>query len=141
MPNMVIPDEGKGRLALWAFITENSSFGSLRLQLYQNNYTPVDSSVLANFTLATFTGADPITIEREDWTGPSIESNIAYVYREPAPEWTMTAGSDQTVYGWVLWDNSDSCVIAAQLFSVARMMSIGATEVLDPFRIALKTLD
>lgn len=138
--NMVIPNEGKLRLSQWMLREENASFGNMEVELYTNNYTPVDSSTFADFTPATFTGSDPIPVTRAEWGTPSIISNVAYTTLPTAPEWTCTGGGPQTCYGWVLYDVADNTVIAAQRFDSARVMDTGAVEALDPFRFGLKTL-
>lgn len=138
--NMVIPDEGKLRLSQWMLRTEDASFGDMFVALYVNNYTPVDSSSFSDFTVASFTGSDPISIERGDWDSPVIISHVAYTTLPVPPEWECTGGGPETCYGWVLYDPADDIVIAAQRFTTARVMDVGTTETLDPFRIGLKSL-
>lgn len=137
--NMVAPDEGKLELLDWLFRVDASDAFPLQLALFTNDYTPVDDSTLDSFTQAEFTGGDPIAIERDEFGPAAIVSHVAYITRSPAPSWTCTAGSSETCYGWVLYDNNTGHAILAQRFDVARVMSVGATETLDPFKIALKS--
>ena len=137
---MVIPDVGKVRVSQWAWQTENASFGDLEVVLYTSNTTPGNASVYGDFTQATFTGSAPITIQRADWTGPTLIANVAYVTDPVPPQWDCTAGGPETCYGWILYDLADNTLIAAQRFDAPRVMNVGASEVLDPFRIAMQTL-
>ena len=134
---MVIPNDGK-LLHLMRALTSTTP-EDWEVQLYSNNYTPVDTSVPADFTAATFTGAGVWTIAVADWSSPVIVSDVAEMSAVPFPEWTCTAGASQTVYGWFAVGANSGDVLAAQRFDTARVMSVGATEQLDPFTIRLKT--
>lgn len=139
MANMVIPNEGKIKLLDWAMCVNSGGVEDFSLFLYTNNYTPVDTSTLADFTAATFTGGAAISITRASLPTPTISSNIAITTRATSPSWTNTGGTTETAYGWVLKSATSGKVIAAQKFDTARTMSPGATETLDPFQFSLKT--
>lgn len=139
MANMVIPNAGKLLWLEWMVSKESASFGALGLSLYTNNYTPVATSIISNFTAATFTGGAPKTIPRSDWDAPGLVGDVAYIALPSAPSWICTAGGPQTCYGWFLYDLTTSTALAAQRFTAPRVMDVGAEEKLDPFRIGLKT--
>lgn len=138
---MVIPDEGKLKLAYWQFGTDGSDLPNFTLHLYDNDYTPDDDTTASDFTEATFTGYAAIAILRSEFGAPAIIAHVAYITRTPVPSFECTAGGPDLVYGWYLLTDDDDTVIAAQRFDVPRSMSAGAEEFLDPFRIGTKTLE
>lgn len=134
---MVIPNEGKEyflSVALGLIPAE-----SFDVQLYSNNYTPVDGSTAVDFTAATFAGAGVITVGPGDWSVPATVANVAESDATPAPEWTHGGGAAQTVYGWFAVTNVTGVVAMAQRFDASRNMNSGSVESLDPFRLKLKT--
>jgi hypothetical protein len=131
--NMVMTNDGKKRgLDLFfgraADYTENFT-----VELYQNNYTPVDGSVTADFTAATFTGYSAVTITNGGFAAATIVSSEGNATYTPAPSFTCTGGSSQTVYGWFLRGATSGKTYFAQKFTAARVMVAGAVEALDPF--------
>ncbi|MCE5292097.1 MAG: hypothetical protein LLG14_23040 [Nocardiaceae bacterium] len=137
--NMVIPNEGK-TLALDRWLDPDGNPGEdWIVRLYSNNYTPVDSSTLASFTEATFTGYSAVLVEMNDWGAASITTNVAYSTSSVTPSYTCTGGGGQTVYGWYAEGATSGKVLAAQRFDTARSMTPGSVEELDPFRVAFKT--
>lgn len=138
--NMVIPNEGKQLWLEWALPGDGTSFEDFEINLFSNDYTPVDGSTDSDFTAATFGGYAQVDAERADFGAPSISSNVAYSLLSFVPTFTQTSGSPQTVYGWWMRGATSGIVLAAQRFDTARVMAIGATETLDPFRIGLKSI-
>jgi len=137
--NMVIPNEGKPLLLGWLFRDDGTGLEDFILDLYSNDYTPVDGSTGASFTAATFGGYAQLDILRSEFDAPAVVANVAEIVRTPPPAWTQTSGADQIVYGWYLRGVDSGEVVAAQRFDTPRTMSVGATETLDPFKIKLKT--
>ena len=137
--NMVIPDTGKTYLLNNAVNPLASDGENWVVELYQNDYTPVDGSVKASFTAATFTGYAAVDLVAADWGAASITSAIAYATYPTPPDYLCTGGATQTVYGWFMYGSTTNTLIAAQRFDTPRVMSSGAEEKLDPFRIAAKT--
>ncbi len=137
--NMVIPNEGKLLLLAWAIRDDTAALGGYIVGLYSNNYTPVNGSILADFTAATFTGYAQVSLQRNYFLAPIILSNVAYITSAVTPIYDCTGGSPETIYGWYMADATLTHVVAAQRFDVPRVMSVGTEEALDPFRIALKT--
>jgi hypothetical protein len=137
--NMVIPNEGK-TVALNTELNSGSTASETwHVRLFKNNYTPVDGSVLADFTEATFTGYAQVDVAPSDWGAATIVADVAESTSAVTPTYTCTGGSTQDVYGWYAVGATSNKVRAAQKFNTARSMSAGATEALDPFKIKLKT--
>lgn len=138
--NMVCPNEGKLRFLAWCFGIGGAAPGDVVVELYKNNYTPVDASTAADFTPATFGGSGPITITPADWGAAAIAANVAQTDADTPPQWTCTSGGPETVYGWFMIDDASGDVLLAQRFDDPRVMELGAIEILAPFRVKLKTL-
>ena len=87
----------------------------MSLRLFQNDYTPVEGSVVGNFTVATFTGYASITLATGDWTiTPGAPTAAACGQKT----FTSSAGSqNQPIYGYYLVTATDEIVIAAERFS------------------------
>ena len=98
------------------------------LDLYTNNYTPIASSTLSNFTLATFTGYAAVAITHSSFPYPTLTGGIVSTTSSTAGTFSCTGGSPQTVYGCVLHGVTTGKVIAASIFDATRTMSNGATE-------------
>jgi hypothetical protein len=135
--NQVILNEGKKYFAKRCF--DGSVAEALDIVLYTNNYTPVDASVLANFTLATFTGSAPVNVATTDWGAPAIVANVAEITATPVPSWTNTGATTELCYGWVAVGAVSGLAYFAQRFDAARNMTPGSTESLDPFIERLKS--
>ena len=92
---------------------------SLVLRLFKNNFTPSNSSVLADFTEADFTGYSALTLTGGSWTTTQGDPTTG-VYAQQAFTGTGTA---QTVYGYYLTRTSSGRVWYYQRFESA--LSIG----------------
>lgn len=134
---MVIPDEGK---EYWLNVLVGlAGMEDLNVQLYSNNYTPVDGSTASDFTAATFTGSGVYQVVLADWGVVAVVANVAQVDATPPPEWTHGGGAAQVVYGWFAVTDVGGVVAMAQRFDSSRNMTPGSVESLDPFRLKLKT--
>jgi len=86
------------------------------IQLYVNDVTPGPSSVLADFTEATFTGYAPVTV-----TPPGDPDIVGTKIQIPLNQGFFQATADmtpiQTAYGYLVVDGSD--LLAAGRFDEA----------------------
>lgn len=112
-PNIVIPNQGTiDDLDSWR---PNLNAGSVRL--YTNNYTPIHTSVPANFTEATFVGYAPVS-------PPGFAAAFLNGFGQAETDsgvitFTFTAGvGTVTVYGWFLTNLAGTKVLAATKFLV-----------------------
>lgn len=137
---MVVPNEGKLKMLdeIFRLTTSRESFV---LDLFSNNETVDDASTGADFTIATFTGYAQVAIARGDFSAATIVSNEGTITKTAAPSFTCTAGSPQTVFGWILRGATSGIVYAGQNFDVSRSMAPGSTESIDPFTFKDKTYD
>jgi hypothetical protein len=111
---IVITNNGE-LLALKALLN-NTAGQNVYLRLYENDYTPVEASVTADFTEATFTGYAQKTLTGSDWTftsgAPSDATGTA------VQTFTSSAGSqDKYVYGYYYVQVTSGLCIAAERFS------------------------
>ena len=138
--NMVIPNEGKEKLLDWAIHDDGTGLEDYSLRLFKNNVPVANDSTLATFTQADFVGYANLSVTRAQMGSPAIVSNVAYRTRSSVPTFSCTGGSPQMVYGWILVSVLSGLVLAGQNFDTPRVMSSGATESIDPFKIGLQTL-
>lgn len=140
MADMVIPNVGKLLWLEWALTGDGSTYEDLVVELYSSNTTPVDASILTDFTIATFPGYDLVTLARADFSTPVIVADVAQSTGEPTPTYTCTGGGGQLVYGWVMRGATSGVLLAAQRFASARNMVAGVSESLDPFTLSLQSI-
>lgn len=136
--NMVIPNEGKTKI-LEELFRNVGAREAFVLDLFQSNTTVGDASTGADFTISTFTGYAQVAIARGDFSPAVIAANVGQIDKTTAPTFTCTGGSPQNAYGWILRGATSGVIYAGQNFDTVRVMSTGATESIDPFRIKDKT--
>ncbi len=136
---MVSPNEGKLLVEYWAFGSDGSDLEDFVVDLFSSNTTVVDASTGADFTIATFTGYAQFDVARADFASPTIVSNVALINDPTPPTFSCSAGSPQTVYGWIMRGAVSGKVIVGQNFDTPRVMAPGTTETLDPFTLKTKT--
>lgn len=137
---MVIPNEGKIE-ALQCLLQggDVTSGEDWDIQLYKNDYTPVDASTVGDFVPADFAGSGVFTVTEPNWSTAIIALNVAVSTNSDTPSWTSTDATPQTVYGWFAVGVTSGVVRAAQRFDTPRTLALGDTETLDPFAVRLKT--
>jgi len=105
-----VPDVAELKLLDMLRTTLNSS--SPKICLFKNNYTPVDSSVLADFTAATFSGYAPVT-----FTGlgtPATVSGRAVSTNSVAATWTKSGATGNDIYGYYVTDAAGTSLLWAE---------------------------
>lgn len=94
------------------------------LVLYKNNFTPLETSVLADFTEATFTGYSPEELTRATWQAPAMVANKALIQYGTGPiTWTATAAF-QTIYGYLIFQGVTNTGIIAERFATPIDLSL-----------------
>jgi len=81
---------------------------SLYLRLYENDYTPVDTSVIANFTVLTMAGYAEGTLAAANWSVATVGNTTTATYVPTAAEttFTMTADTSHLIYGYYVIDKT-----------------------------------
>jgi len=86
-------------MAQWVLVNEGEATrlppDNLQLRLFTNNFTPVKTSVAADFTFASGNGADAKTLTQVSWVA-SVQSGIVR-FDYATQEWTFTGSA--TYYG------------------------------------------
>lgn len=103
-----LTDQGAYQL----FVASLTSYfaGICVLHLYQNNYTPVEASVLGNFTEATFTGYSSVALT--SWSLPVLTSPYQQITSAAVPFTVGTVGTGNNIYGYYVTDGSGNVLWA-----------------------------
>ena len=118
---LVVCNAGEVKLLTTAIKTALSVDESFTLRLYKNNYTPLATSVVGDFTEADFTGYTSKTLTRAGWNAASSVSGTGTIVFGTAQTWTCGA-SGNTVYGIYVRDGSGD-LVWAEKFASARVLT------------------
>ena len=121
---LLVPDVGE--VLLLEYALNKTAATDVKLRLYTNNYTPVEGSVVANFTEANAAGYAAIALTGASWT---IASDAGVTTAEYA-EQTFTFTAASTDYGYYVTNSAGTQVLWAEKFSDAphTIPSGGGTE-------------
>lgn len=112
---LVTPNEGQLELLANCVITTGFSGYDYDIDLYQNNYTPDQSSTGSDFTIANFTGYAQVVATRGDFLTPTTVSNQATTSLSLNPlTWTCGA-TGNTIYGYLVRSSLSGKVLWAEL--------------------------
>jgi UDP-glucose 4-epimerase len=98
------PDVGDARLLDYMLKTNKPA--SLWLRLYTNDYTGVDGSVIADFTVMDMAGYAEADLAAANWTIGTV-GNVTTA-TSAAEVFTMTADTAHSVYGYYVVDKTGS---------------------------------
>jgi len=90
--NAYFPDNGL------IFILQQLVANNLKLHLFTNNYTPSDSTTLANLTEAAFAGYGIQTLASGTWVSLGVSAHVGTLAYPPAT-FSNTSGGAVNVYG------------------------------------------
>ncbi len=121
---LVVPDVGE--VLLLSYALNKVPPNDFKLKLFTNDYTPVEESVVADFTECVAAGYAAITLTGTDWT---IETATGVTTAEQ-PQKTFTLTGASIDYGYYITNNDGSQVLWAERFSDAphTLPSGGGTE-------------
>jgi hypothetical protein len=108
---LLAPDVGE--VIMLSRILNKAATGDVKLHLYTNNYTPVEGSLLANFTECVATGYAVKTLTGASWTVATAAGTTEASYAEQ----TFTLTASATVYGYYVTDSAGTGLLWAELFS------------------------
>lgn len=114
---LVVPNVGETVL-LDFMLKQNSSFPDYVLKLYSNNYSPSATTVLSDFTEATFSGYTGYTFTRSSWDAATSVGGQGSSSRT-AVSWTT--GSAETIYGYYVVTDTGS-LLWAELFNTSKAL-------------------
>ncbi len=104
-----IPNEGEIRLA------ERALSSNLELRLFVNNLTPVDASVLADFTEMSTHGYAAKTLTGGSWSVSTVSGKAEASYAQQT--FSFTAATAVLVYGYYIVDTGAGKVVQAERFA------------------------
>jgi len=123
---VVVPNEGSLELAS-LMLAENASDGfRFLVDLYQNNYTPNQSSTIANFTICDFAGYGQVSFLRSAWSLPTIVSDQAVIEYSYNPISWNNNGVVQYAYGYLVRSSVTNNVLFAEQFAQSQAVTIGS---------------
>jgi hypothetical protein len=105
---LILTDLGADQILKAYFNNAWPTSKNLKLRLYCNNYTPVDTSVLGSFTEAAGGGYAAISLANGSWTVTTGNDPSDAVYAEQTFTFTGALTTNTTVYGYYLEDNDGS---------------------------------
>jgi len=115
---LVLTEHGQRLLLSWALTNAipSSVFGVVNL--FTNDAVPTVDSVVSDFEMATFPGYEPRNLLREDWSEPEVIDGQVVSIAPRVGEFRFTNyGSEATVNGYFLTDESGDHCIGAELFA------------------------
>jgi hypothetical protein len=119
---LVVPDLGEIEL-LTKLLINTTDTEDYIVRLYQNNYSPSNTTVVGDFTEANFTNYTAKTIARSDWASPSTfatkaESSVT------AQSWTCGI-TGNTLYGYYVIGSTSGVCLWAEQFAASRILVDG----------------
>lgn len=135
MPEGFLPDEGIGDQL--EYILNRSIAGVLSWQLlfWVNDFVPTHAVTLADLVEASFSGYSRLTLDRSEWTTPTVHSGCAHsTWGTDAQVWYVTGGPVETIYGYAYLDVTTGKIRFIQRYDDADIepISIGGKVTLLP---------
>jgi hypothetical protein len=129
--SLIVPDVGELYvLAAWIAGYPPSN---LKVYLYQNNYTPVQGSVVGSFTEATFSGYASVSFTLGT---PTEVSNKAKSVATAASVFTHNGGGTaNTIYGYYVKDGTTGDLVWAERFGSSQIMTNNGDQISIPCQI------
>ena len=111
--SLIVSDEGLKRIL--DLLTTGTGLGNIRIGLYQNNYTPVHTSVLLSFTPATFVGYAVVT---PAFAAATVTAHVGTTIDAAARTFTCSGtATTNTIYGYYVYDSVGGVTLFAEEFS------------------------
>jgi hypothetical protein len=91
-------------------------------RLFQNNYTPIEATVVGNFVEATYNGY--VAQSLVSWASAVLITNQAHII-PAALIWQHTAGStSNTIYGWYATDSGGTQLWMCERFGTPQVLAV-----------------
>ena len=129
---LLIPDVGEVELLDKLLKDALAVDENYTLKLYKNDYTPLNSSIAADFTVADFDGYVDKTLTRAGWGAAATVANVAESSYSVEQSWTCNSGT-QTIYGYYVVGATSTVLLWAERFTITRTLAA-----LDQIRITPK---
>lgn len=128
---LVVTDVGEK--VMLDYVRAGSVLSGANLHLYKNNYLPVDSSVAADFTVATFTGYGGAILG--SGVAATTVGGKAYVpFTQRTFSVSANGGPSNSIYGYYIYNSGTGQLLFAERFAAGpyTMANLGDTLKLTP---------
>lgn len=105
---LILTDLGADQILKAYFNNDWQASKNLKLCLFTNDYTPVDTTVKANLTEAVGGGYAQITLTNGSWTVTPANDPSDAVYAQQTFTFTGPLTGNPTIYGYYILDNNGS---------------------------------
>jgi len=125
---LLVPNEGE--LQMMKIVLNNETQEDLKLDLFTNDYTPVEGSVLTDFTLAAGGGYGAKTLSKGSWSCATLVGVTSAQYSQQT--WLFTADVGDC-YGYVIHGATSGKVFWAQKWTSAESTYNGKEIKMTPY--------
>ncbi len=121
---LLVPDEGELELLDKMLKDALSTDEDFILNLFKNNYTPMDASTSTDFTVADFSNYVVKTLDRVTWSASkTVATKAESSYGTTPLSWTCGA-TGNTIYGYWVEGAASSIVCWAERFGTSRVLAM-----------------
>lgn len=117
--------------------TSLSLVSTMYLRLYVNDFTPTDTSVVGDFTEASWSGYSAYGLNYSSWTFSTTNSLVTAIY-SGTPEFSCTDSSSHTVYGWYIYTATPGLIASRRFDNAVVFQQYGV--VADFYNLTLSLL-
>lgn len=133
MPAVIL---NEGLPNLWGALLANGGYPYMAVRLFTNNYTPLATSTLSNFTACTDSAYTESSLNPLYWSQISIISGVVLVNYVPIL-YIFAGGTGETVYGAVMFDLGSGVGYWAQKFTVGVPINTAGSSITVPPSVQL----
>jgi len=125
VPLGVAVDDGLARSLFRVLVNEDTAFMPWSALLFVNDFTPDQSTVLADLVEPSWPGYARVSLTPGDWQPVTLSGHQASSQWGAAPiQWTNAGGVAVTVYGYAIYDPAFGQLKLAQRFDPSDVRSI-----------------
>jgi hypothetical protein len=117
-----------GEVTLLSYMLDKTEAGHPVMHLYNNNYTPVETSTLGHFTQCTESLYAAATLTSSSWTIATDGDTTTASY----PETTFTFGTAANVYGYYVTSTGGDLLWAEAFSGVFTLPAAGGSIAITP---------
>lgn len=120
----------QGETQLLKYMLNYAPADNVRLHLFTNNYTPVATDTLANYTESVAAGYGSMVMTGSAFTVATVSGTSSATYVRQ----TFSYTTSETVYGYYITNNASSVLLWAERFTGApfNLPNTGGTIDIDP---------
>jgi hypothetical protein len=104
--------------------------GNQTLGLYVNNYTPDDTTVLANLTEMSTLSYAAKTLTKTSWVTVAGSTGQPATSTYAVQTWTFTAGTPVSVYGYFIKDVTSGLLLWVEAFASAKVVQNNGDQII-----------